>query len=182
LNSEIIIDFEQEGDNDSIGKFDEIWVNNEEVPEGCTLNDHCYDCDEIFNDNVVDKERAVRYKQDQSLLSKRDAGDENLTDDHYVLLPAAVNAFVLRERDTFGVYVDLVQDLDGDHGESLKTLKKQSGFEDLVLPEGHGDLVEALVRTHRSTRKPREEEEKVQVDLIDGKGEGDSKLLTNRGI
>jgi hypothetical protein len=32
--------------------------------------------------------------------------------------------------------------------------------------------VEALVRTHRSTRKPRDEEAKVQVDLIDGKGEG----------
>jgi hypothetical protein len=136
------------------------------------LHEPCYDCDEIFNDNVVDKERAVRNKQDQHLFNKRDTGDQNLTDEHYMLMCAEVNAFVLRERCVFGVYVDLIQDLDGDRGESLKELKKVSGFEDLVLPEGHGDLVEALVRTHRSTRKPRDEEAKVQVDLIDGKGEG----------
>jgi hypothetical protein len=172
LNSEIIIDFGKEEDNLSIGKFDEIQVNYEEVPEGCTLHEPCYECDDLFNDNVIDKDLAIRYKQDHHLLSKRDAGDENLTDDHLMLLPAVVNAFVLRERDTFGVYVDLVKDLDGDNGESLEALKKQSGFQDLVLPEGHGALVEALVRTHRSTRKRRDEESKVQVDLIDGKGEG----------
>lgn len=172
MNSEIIIDFEKEEDNNRIGHFGKIWVNEDEVAEGCTMHGHCYECDDIFNDNVVDDDRAIRYKQDQHLLSKRDADDDNLTDDHYMLLPADVNAFVLRERATFSVFVDLVKDLDGDHGESLKALKKQSGFEDLVLPEGHGDLVEALVRSHRSTRNPRDEEEKVQVDLIDGKGEG----------
>jgi hypothetical protein len=172
LNSEIIIDFEKEEDNDEIGKFDEIRVNENEVVQGCTLHEPCYRCRDLFDDNVIDKDLAIRYKQDLHLLSKRDAGDQNLTDDHLMLLPAVVNAFVLRERDTFGVYVDLVKDLDGDNGESLESLKKQSGFEDLVLPEGHGDIVEALVRTHRSTRKRRDEESKVQVDLIDGKGEG----------
>jgi hypothetical protein len=131
----------------------------------------------VFNDNIVDKDRAARYTQDQHLLTKRDVGDGNLTDDHFVLLPAVVSAFVLRERDRFSVYVDLVKDLDGDDGENLKALKRQSGFEDLVLPEGHGDLVEALVRSHRSTRKPSDGDAKVQVDLIDGKGEGNSATL-----
>lgn len=174
----MIIDFEQQNMNlDAIGRFEEIWLHSGEVPEGCALHEPCYDCGNIFDDNVVDKERAVRYKQDQHLLNKRDAGDHNLSEDHYLLMPAAVNAFVLRERCVFGIYVDLVQDLDGDHGESLTELKKQSGFEDLVLPEGHGDLVEALVRTHRSTRKRRDDEAKVQVDLIDGKGEGISRTI-----
>ena len=173
MNSEIIIDFEQQDlVLDSIGRFDEIWAKNDKVPEGCTLHETCYDCGDLFNDNVVDREIAVRYKQDQHLLNKRDAGDQNLTDDHYMLMRSEVNAWVLRERCIFGVYVDLVQDLDGDHGESLQDLKKSSGFEDLVLPKGHGDLVEALVRMHRSTRKPRDDDAKVQVDLIDGKGEG----------
>lgn len=48
-----------------------------------------------------------------------------------MLLPDVVNTFVLRERDTFGLYVDLIQNLDGDQGETLNTLKKKSGFEDL---------------------------------------------------
>ncbi|KAH7385087.1 hypothetical protein BKA64DRAFT_157338 [Cadophora sp. MPI-SDFR-AT-0126] len=175
LNSEIIIDFELEEDNESIGIFYEIVRNSEEVAEGCALHEPCYGCDDIFDDSVVDHDRAVRYKEDQFLLSKRYAGNNDLTDDHLMLLPAVVNAFVLRERDEFGLYVDLVKDLDGDLSKSLKDLKKQSGFEDLVLPEGHSELVEALVRTHRSTRRPRgsiDEEAKVQVDLIEGKGEG----------
>jgi hypothetical protein len=147
-------------------------MENEEIAEGCTFDGPCYNCSNIFNDNVIDKSLARRYKQDQHLLGKRVTGDHNLAEDHFMLFPAVINAFVLQERDTFGIYVDLVKDLNGDHAESAKALKKQSGFEDLVLPEGHGDLVEALVRTHRSTSKPRDEEAKVQVDLIDGKGEG----------
>ena len=157
-----------------IGKFESVQVNPDEVPEGCSFQSPCFGCRDVVNDNVIDRQRADKYKQDLNLLSVRDANDDKLTDEHCLLLPPHVRAFVLRERDIFRIYVDLVQDLDGDHGESLKTLKKQSGFEDLVLPDGHSDLVEALVRTHRSTAQPKDGEakEKIQVDLIDGKGEG----------
>lgn len=160
-----------------MGELGNIWVNDDEVAEGCTLNGPCHGCINTFDDNVVDRDRAAQYKKDSHLLSVRDSDDDQITDEHFMLLPPDINGFVLRERDTFGIYVDLVLDLDGDFGESLPALKKKSGFQDLVLPEGHGDLVEALVRTHRSTAKPVDgiEPEKVRVDLIDGKGEGTRK-------
>lgn len=175
MNSEIIIDLRTYAGIPNLGELGSIHSNlGDEVAEGCTFNGPCYGCFDIFDDTVVDRDRAAHYKKDSHLLSVRDVDDDNITDEHFMLLPPDIGAFVLRERDMFGIYIDLVADLDGDHGESLPTLKKKSGFQDLVLPEGHGDLVEALVRTHRSTAKPMDgsEPEKVRVDLIDGKGEG----------
>lgn len=131
-------------------------------------------CEDILNDDTIDRERAAEYTEDKHLLSVRDSEDEDLTDDHLMLLPHFISGFVLRERDRFGMYVDLICDLDGDEGGGINSLKQKSGFEDLVLPEGHGEIVEALVRNHRSTAisSSGENKESVQVDLIAGKGEG----------
>jgi DNA polymerase III delta prime subunit len=132
--------------------------------------DHCWN---VVDDNVVDFDRASRIKQDLHLLQVQDTTDATLTDDHYMLLPDSVDAFVLRERDIFAVYIENIEDLDGDKTGDQEILKKQSGFGELVLPEGHGELVEALVKSHPSTRRPRGGSgNKLQIDLTKGKGEG----------
>lgn len=121
---------------------------------------------------MVDFDRATRFKDDLHLMRVLDTNDAKLTDDHYMLLPDSVDVFVLRERDVFAVYVDQIEDLDGDKTGDQDLLKMQSGFGELVLPEGHGELVEALVKTHPSTRRPRDSGNKLQIDLTKGKGEG----------
>ncbi|KAE8452653.1 hypothetical protein EG329_013912 [Mollisiaceae sp. DMI_Dod_QoI] len=176
LNSEIIIDCNTVPNNDGFGKLGIIAVASNEA-DLCTSScvGGLYGCStNLFNDNVVDHDRATQYTADLPLIAVRDANDNNLSDDHLMLLGPDIDAFVLRERCVFGVYIDLIQDLDGDDAKSQDSLKKKSGFQDLVLPKGHGDLVEALVRAHRSTAKTVDgkEKEKVQVDLIDGKGDG----------
>lgn len=54
------------------------------------------------------------------------------------------------------------------------TPPEQDNFQKLVLPEGHQDIVQALVETHfkdpaRDTKKP---EVQHNVDLVRGKGKG----------
>ncbi len=49
--------------------------------------------------------------------------------------------------------------------------KKTDGFEQLVLPPGHKELVRALVKTHdRVPEHGGKDYEEHQVDLVKGKG------------
>jgi SpoVK/Ycf46/Vps4 family AAA+-type ATPase len=52
--------------------------------------------------------------------------------------------------------------------------RAEDGFDDLVLPDGHKDLVEALVKTHAVSSNPNEDSTKDQhnVDIVRGKGKG----------
>jgi hypothetical protein len=55
----------------------------------------------------------------------------------------------------------------------LKNVKWVDGWKDLVLPRGHKEMVQALVETHaRGSRSTTgETTDKVEVDLVRGKGE-----------
>lgn len=54
------------------------------------------------------------------------------------------------------------------------TPPEQDNFKKLVLPEGHQDIVQALVETHfkQSSRDVEKQEVQHNVDLVRGKGKG----------
>lgn len=129
-------------------------------------------CWDTVNDFCIDDERAIRAQEDPYLLGVLDTKDANLTVEHLMLLPAVVKGFALRESDWFDIYIDLVEDLEGDRTDNPTSLRKKSGFEDLALPKGHGDLIEAMVKMHCNKGYMNLGNKQLQVDLIDGKGEG----------
>ena len=79
------------------------------------------------------------------------------------MLPYSVHGFVLRSRKWRTFNIDDVEDV-----------RNSSGFDDLVLPPGHKDTVEALVNRHsRGTRTVDiRTEANTSMDLITGKGKG----------
>ncbi|KAF2398233.1 hypothetical protein EJ06DRAFT_480744 [Trichodelitschia bisporula] len=76
------------------------------------------------------------------------------------LLPGVVRAFALRNRKW--VQVDL---------RKLQYIKQADGWNDLVLPKGHRKMVQAMVETHTSWSNM-QRKEKVEMDLVQGKGKG----------
>ena len=89
---------------------------------------------------------------------------EELGEDERLLLPYSLHGFVLRNKKWRTFNIDNVEDIKFN----------SSGFDDLVLPPGHKDTVEALVNRHSryieavGTRT----EITSSMDLVTGKGNG----------
>lgn len=96
-------------------------------------------------DNVVDNDRAAKYKDDLHLLHSRDVNDE-LEDASLMLLPPTVEGFVLEKKKWKMLIVDAISDLDQEGVES------QVDFKSLVIPEEHEYMLKVLVGTHRSSQ------------------------------
>lgn len=78
------------------------------------------------------------------------------------LLPGVVPAFALRDRKW--VQLDLG---------ILKPVKREDGWKALVLPKGHREMVQAMVETHtKGSRSTTGSPEKIEMDLVRGKGKG----------
>ncbi|KAL9593496.1 MAG: hypothetical protein Q9219_007527 [cf. Caloplaca sp. 3 TL-2023] len=86
------------------------------------------------------------------------------------LLPGRCCGFVLKSRKWAELSVDLVKDLPA----------KQDGLDQLVLPDGYKDLIQALVEFHPQGNRSASgsaEKKDHQVDIVDGKGKGLIMLL-----
>jgi hypothetical protein len=110
--------------------------------------------------------------------------EEVPTGNDLLLLPSRVYAFILRSR-KWGKFTpssilegfltsQFIAALDID---SLRDIKaRKNGFEDLELPSGHKDVVQALVQTHfrRNGKKgePSSWDNEEQFDLVRDKGKG----------
>ncbi|KAJ4387560.1 hypothetical protein N0V93_008155 [Gnomoniopsis smithogilvyi] len=79
------------------------------------------------------------------------------------LLPGVVPAFSLRNRAWVQVSLD-----------QLEYVKQQNDWNKLVLPKGHREIVQAMVETHSqgSSSSTGVQENKVEMDLVRGKGKG----------
>jgi hypothetical protein len=88
---------------------------------------------------------------------------KEIEDEDKILLPPYVLGFVLRSRKWARFNVDLIE-----------PVKYTSGFDALVLPDGHKDTVRALVATHARTPAMSEKGSQAEhsIDLVRGKGEG----------
>lgn len=117
--------------------------------------------DQTMMKDVMDENPIFR--RDPPVLLKVSGIELNNNDKQ--LLPGRVFGFILRSRTWAELSIGLVKDLP----------VKQDGFDQLVLPEGHKDLVLALVETHSRGSRPASgpaQEKDHQVDLVKGKGKG----------
>ncbi|KAK0621937.1 P-loop containing nucleoside triphosphate hydrolase protein [Bombardia bombarda] len=95
---------------------------------------------------------------------------QTLDNDSYILLPFRVYGYVLLNRKWFPLDIDLI--------EKVPTVKpgENDGFQKLVLPEGHKDIVRALVNTHARQviggGKISKSSANHELDIVKGKGRG----------
>ena len=137
-----------------------------EVLDCCSYNS-CW----IHEDASIDQTRMKDYfadraifRRDRPVVLKASADSVELDVEDRVLLPSRVFGFVLRSRTWAALSISLVKD----------RAVRPDGFNQLVLPRGHKELVQALVETHsresRSNERPAESGPKF--DLVKGKGKG----------
>ncbi|KAF9639964.1 hypothetical protein BFW01_g11770 [Lasiodiplodia theobromae] len=96
---------------------------------------------------------------------------QELSNDHLILLPYRVYGYALLNRKWFPLDIDLFTDVpvvnEGDN----------DGFDKLILPDGHKEIVRALVKTHArqnrtGSRNPVVKASERQFDVVKGKGKG----------
>ncbi|KAI0404020.1 hypothetical protein F4802DRAFT_569427 [Xylaria palmicola] len=93
---------------------------------------------------------------------------DNLTDDEYLIMSYRVYGFVLRSRKW--------HDLDMAHVFEVAALGTGEGFDELVLPPGHGDMVKSMIRQHLRDRRLASTN-RDKTDVVRGKGRGLIMLL-----
>ena len=112
---------------------------------------------------MYDVQVSERFLADQKPHLAPVEDPDELGEDERLLLPYSVHGFVLRSRKwrTFNI-------------ENVEDVKNSSSFDDLVLPPGHKDTVEALVNRHSRGTKTVEvrKEADTSMDLVTGKGKG----------
>ncbi|KAL8809082.1 MAG: hypothetical protein Q9200_003734 [Gallowayella weberi] len=141
-------------------------------PKGTVFDSFDNEYSWMFEDALIDQIRMKDFmdehpifSRDSPVLLKATQDGVELNNDDKRLLPGRVFGFVLRSRTWAALSIRLVKDLP----------MKQDGFDQLVLPDGHKDLVRALVKTHSRGARPASrpiEEKDHQVDLVKGKGKG----------
>lgn len=130
---------------------------------GCTSCKHS----NIFDDSYFDLKQRSTFLESTSLLRYRAYGKEYLDRDQIVLLPPRVYGYSLLDRYWYALNIDNISDIN---------TSKYNGFDDLVLPRDHKQIMQALVKHHTKGPRPISEEKttnaKFSVDLVRGKGKG----------
>ncbi|KAM0496898.1 hypothetical protein ACHAP8_007127 [Fusarium lateritium] len=98
-------------------------------------------------------------------------GSDNISESILHLLPHWVPAYFFRIRRHERVYVDQLQDID------KSDEARDSGFENLIIPDGHRDLLLGLVRNLVLDQKPESQHQgdinrSSQIDIVRGEGQG----------
>ena len=115
-------------------------------------------------DTNFDNERRNDFAQQTTLLQERSL-TEKLPNEALMLLPPRVYGFSLLDRVWYGFDIDHVKDIKVD---------PDQGFHNLVLPEEHKQIMQALVQTHSkpSAGMRTSKEGEFSMDLVRGKGKG----------
>ncbi|KAL8780133.1 MAG: hypothetical protein Q9213_006617 [Squamulea squamosa] len=118
----------------------------------------------IHEDAPIDQLRTRSFVEMEPIFRKTYPALDELDEHDQVLLPGQVFGFVFRSRTWAAFNINLVED----------PTPRPDGLGNLVLPDGHTDLIKALVKTH--SRKPGYTTSQVQseprFDLVKGKGKG----------
>ena len=127
---------------------------------------------DVFDDDIIDTDRRNEFINSTTLLRYRNVDEPSLSDDYVMLLPFRVYGYAMLNRKWFPLNINLVNDITPDQ---LRTTA--AGYEDLVLPEGHKKLLQAIVKNQvrdpRQTSGEREDEaDEFQMDVVKGKGKG----------
>ncbi|KAL9083867.1 MAG: hypothetical protein Q9165_008337 [Trypethelium subeluteriae] len=137
----------------------------------------CEACTWIYDDHASDSASFSHYQTTHAnLISVVDCDQEDLLIEQLLLLPKFILGYVFRSRSWNWLDVDLVKDIDDDEA------RRESGFDELVLPKGHKDLVLALVKNHSSGSRKGDrmthsevdplKMERLSMDMVKDKGKG----------
>lgn len=135
----------------------------------CKENHTCW----IHKDGPIDQIRMHSYIDKASIFRKGGLELSQLEENDRILLPGRVFGYVLRSRGWAALNMNFIKD----------RTPKPDGFEHLILPDGHTELIKALVHTHSQERfstTPSNECNESGVsknvmpkfDLVKGKGKG----------
>lgn len=120
----------------------------------------------FVRDYQYDNDLRADFLEETSLLKERPQ-HVKLPNEALILLPPRVYGFSLLDRKWFAFDISLIEDIKYTH----------QGFDNLVIPEEHKKIMQALVRHH--TKGPRiaaaemkETDHEFSMDLIRGKGKG----------
>ncbi|CAM1503810.1 Fc.00g014010.m01.CDS01 [Cosmosporella sp. VM-42] len=190
ISSSVVVDIKlasQNGDlvSPRFKSVKDVWFssNTNEVHEiyktNCSVAD-CYEsgCAEDIYPEIQKKEIEKadtklktfleEFEQEEATehASTQDVIDELIqymsNDDLILLLPGVVNGYALRNRKWVQLNLD-----------NLQLVNQPAGWNDLVLPKGHKEMVQAMVEMHAAgTRPTLGVSEKFEVDLVRGKGKG----------
>lgn len=126
--------------------------------EGCCQNSV------ILRDGQLDRRRREKMMENKGFMRAFIESDSELTEEDYIICPSWVYGYLLRSRKWVKLDVSLVEDLK----------ESGSGFDSLVLPDGHKETLLALVKTHSkgTNLDVGLRAESRQMDLVRGKGKG----------
>lgn len=126
--------------------------------EGCCQNTS------IYADFTIDRKRNAEMLKDKGFVRAFIESDNELTEEDYLVCSCWIYGYVLRSRKWVLLEVSFVEDLK----------ERGTGFDSLVLPEGHKETLLALVQTHSKGKNLEVgfKAESRQMDLVRGKGKG----------
>ncbi|KAK2785929.1 hypothetical protein FQN52_008196 [Onygenales sp. PD_12] len=134
-----------------------------------------YDRDEmtdIFDDSKFEEDRQNDFRESTDLLNSRPLDPQQIPVGCIMLLPPRAYAYGLLDHKWFALDVNLVKDLP-----LSQERMQRARFEDLVLPDGHRTLLQALIKNQ--VRAPKgitsdsdDAPANLTMDAVPGKGRG----------
>ena len=127
---------------------------------------------DVFDDSIIDLDRRNEFVNSTTLLRYRNIFETSICDDYVMLLPFRIYGYAMLNRKWFPLKMSLISDITP---EQVKNTA--AGYEDLVLPEGHKKLLQAVVKNQvteprQRSSKGEEELDEFQMDVVKGKGKG----------
>ena len=128
---------------------------------------------DVFDDSIIDLDRRNDFVKSTSLLRYNpNILDPNLSDDYVMLLPFRIYGYAMLNRKWFPLNINQVNDITPD-----QVRMTTAGYEDLVLPDGHKKLLQAIVKNQVRDPKHKingreEGPDEFQMDVVRGKGKG----------
>ncbi|EEH47986.1 uncharacterized protein PADG_04070 [Paracoccidioides brasiliensis Pb18] len=126
---------------------------------------------DVFDDSKFEEDRQNEYRRSTDLLGFRTLLSASVSDDHLTLLPPRVYGYGLLEHKWLPLDINLVEDL-----LAREDRVNRARFGDLVLPEGHRMILQALIKNQVEQPKASGEHdgtgESFSMDAVPGKGRG----------
>lgn len=128
---------------------------------------------DVFDDCVIDLGRRNDFVNTTTLLKyHRSIRDPSLSDDYVMLLPFRIYGYAMLTRKWFPLNMNSIHDITPDQVQMTA-----AGYGDLVLPEGHNKLLQAIVKNNvrdpqQTCSRQDEDPDEFQMDVVKGKGRG----------
>lgn len=124
---------------------------------------------DVFDDSKFEADRRTDFLQSTDLLSFQSLGRHGLSDECLKLLPPRLYGYSLLDHKWLALDIDRLSE--------IPPRSLTANFEDLVLPDGHGTLLQALIKNQ--VRLPKqspigldEVAGGLSMDVVAGKGKG----------